>query len=80
MREDDHWKDNRKKCEGKQKAAIISDVVERRSLIPRDMTYLAHQGKVMNEKKTKEENNIGAEATLEMSLRQLGKWTHKKQK
>ena len=29
-----------KKCEGKHKAAIISDEVERRTLIPRDMTYL----------------------------------------
>ena len=48
------------KCEGKQKAAIISDEVERRSLIPRDMTYLVHNGKVMNEQKTIEENNIEA--------------------
>ena len=74
------------KCEGKQTAAIISDELERRSSIPRDMTYFVHQGKVMNEKKTIEENNIGTEATLEMSLRLLGrmermnKWTHKKQK
>ena len=60
------------KCEGKQTAAIISDEVERRSLIPRDMTYLVHKGKVMIEKKTIEENNIEAEATLEMSLRLLG--------
>ena len=36
------------------------------------MTYLVHQGKVMNEKKTIEENNIGAETTIEMSLRLLG--------
>ena len=60
------------KCEGKQTAAIISDEVERRSLIPRDLTYLVHKGKVMIEKKTIEENNIEAEATLEMSLRLLG--------
>ena len=40
------------KCEGKQTAAIISDEVERRSLIPRDTTYLVHKGKVMIEKKT----------------------------
>ena len=59
-------------CEGKQTASIISDEVERRSLIPRDMTYLVHKGKVMIEKKTMEENNIEAEATLEMSLRLLG--------
>ena len=44
------------KCEGKQTAAIISDEVERRSLIPRGMTF----------------HNIEAEATLEMSLRLLG--------
>ena len=60
------------KCEGKQIATILFDEVERRSLIPRDMTYLAHQGKVMNEKKTMEENNIEPEATLVMSLRLLG--------
>ena len=40
------------KCEGKQTVAFISDEVERRSLIPRDMTYLVHKGKVMSEKKT----------------------------
>ena len=36
------------------------------------MTYLVHQGKVMNEKKTIEENNIGTETTIVMSLRLLG--------
>ena len=36
------------------------------------MTYLLHKGKVMSEKKTIKENNIEAEATLEMSLRLLG--------
>ena len=36
------------------------------------MTYLVHKGKVMSEKKTIKENNIEAEATLEMSLRLLG--------
>ena len=61
------------KSEGKQTAAIISDEVERRSSIPRDVTCFVHQGKVMNEKKTTEENNIGTEATLEMSLRLLGR-------
>ena len=33
---------------------------------------LVHQRKVMNEKKTMEENNVGAETTIEMSLRLLG--------
>ena len=56
------------KCDRKQKAPTISDEVERRSSIPRGMTYLLHQGKVMTEKKTTEENNIGAEVTIEMSM------------
>ena len=60
------------KCEGKMAAAVISDEVERRSSIPRDMTYLVHKGTVMSEKKTIKENNIEAEATIEMSLRLLG--------
>ena len=60
------------KCDGKMTAAVISGEVERRSLIPRDMTCLVHKGKVMSEKKTIKENNIEAEATLEMSLRLLG--------
>ena len=60
------------KCDKKQKAATASDEVERTSSILRGMTYLAHQGKVMNEKKTIEENNVGAETTIEMFLRLLG--------
>ena len=60
------------KCDEKQKAATKSDEVERRSLIPRGMTYLVHHVKVMNEKKTIEENNIGTETTIGMSLRLLG--------
>ena len=40
------------KCEGKQTAAVISEEVERRSLIPGDMTYLVRRGRVMSEKKT----------------------------
>ena len=46
------------KCEGKQTAAIISDEVERRSLIPRDMTYFVHTGEVMIERKTIEETTL----------------------
>ena len=60
------------KCEGKMTAAVISEEVERRSLIPRDMTHLVHRGNQMSEKKTIKQNNIEAEATLEMSLRLLG--------
>ena len=40
------------KCAGQLTAAVISEEVGRRSLIPRDMTYLMHKGKVMSEKKT----------------------------
>ena len=64
-------------------AAVISDEVERRSLIPRDMIRLVHKGKMISEKKTMKENNIEAKATIEMSLRLLGgmdKWIHTKQK
>ena len=43
--------------------------VERISSIPRGMMYLVHQGKVMNEKKTMEANNIGTETTIDMSVR-----------
>ena len=50
----------------------ILDEVERRSAIPRSMTYLVHHGKVLNEKRTTEENNIGTETTIDMSLRLLG--------
>ena len=37
------------KCDKKQKAASTSDEVERRSSIPRGLTYLVHQGKVKTE-------------------------------
>ena len=53
-------------------AAVISDEVESRSLIPRDMTRLVHQGTMISEKKTMKENNIKAKETIEMSLRLLG--------
>ena len=60
------------KCDRNMTAAVISDEVERRSSIPRDLKDLVHKGKMMSEKKTKKENNIEAEATIEMSLRLLG--------
>ena len=60
------------KCDEKRKAMSILDEVERRSAIPRSMTYLVHHGKVLNEKRTIEENNIGTETTIEVSLRLLG--------
>ena len=53
-------------------ATVISDEVERRSLIPRDMIRLVHKGKMLNEKKTMKESNIEVKATIEMSLRLLG--------
>ena len=44
--------------------------------IPRGMTYLTYRGKVLNDKKTIEVNNIGEEATIVMSqniVRMIGK-------
>ena len=60
------------KCDKKQKEATIAETVERRAAIPRDMMYLVNQGKVLNEKKTSEENNILIDTTVVMSLRLLG--------
>ena len=60
------------KCDRNMTAAVISDEVERRSSIPRDMIRLVHEGKMLCEKKTMRENNIEAEATIEMFLRLLG--------
>ena len=60
------------KCHRNIAAAVISDEVDRRSSIPRDMIRLVHKGKMLSEKKTMKENNIEAEATIEMSLRLLG--------
>ena len=74
------------KCEGKQIAATILEKVERKSSILRGMTYLVHQGKVMKEKKTIEENNIGTATTIENVSETVGrngkmnKWTYMKQK
>ena len=39
------------KRDEKRKAMSILDEVERRSAIPRSMTYLVHHGKLLNEKK-----------------------------
>ena len=36
------------------------------------MTRLVHHGKVLTEKRTIEENNIGTETKIDMSLRLLG--------
>ena len=60
------------KCDKKQRAATIAETVERRTAIPRDMMYFVNQGKVLNEKKTIEENNIGIDTTVVKSLRLLG--------
>ena len=60
------------KCGKKRKAVSVLYEVERRSTIPRSMTYLAHHGKVLNKKRTIEENNIGTETTIDTSLRLLG--------
>ena len=67
------------KCEGMMTTSVISEEVEKISSIPRDMTYLVHRGKLMSENKTIKENNIEAEATLEMYLRLLGGMEKKEQ-
>ena len=56
----------------KQEADTVSEKVEMKTSTLRGITYLVHQGKVLNDKKTIEENNIGAEAPIEMSLRLFG--------
>ena len=62
-----------------EKTTSILDEVERRSAIPRN-------GKVLIEDRTIEENNIGTETMIEMSLRLLGgtsrasQWIHWNQK
>ena len=55
------------KCDRKQKAATVWEKVERKTSISRGMTFLAHQGKMLNDKKTIQENSFGAEASVEMS-------------
>ena len=60
------------KCDRGQNATRIMEIVERKTLIPRDQLYLANQGKMLNDKKTMEESNIETGATIEMSLITLG--------
>ena len=57
------------KCDSRQNATRI---MERKTLIPRDQLYLLNEGKVLSDKKTVEEINIKAGATIEMSLRIMG--------
>ena len=55
--------------------ALKDDVQKKnevRTAILRGLTYLIHQGKMLNNKKTVEENNIEAESTIDMSLRLFG--------
>ena len=59
-------------CDKKQKADTVSRKIEMRTAIPRRITCLTHQGKMLNDKKTIEESNIEAETTIEMSQRLLG--------
>ena len=61
------------KCDKKKKAMSILDEAEKRFTIPRSMTYLVHHGIVLNGKRISEENNIGTETTIYMSLRLLGR-------
>ena len=59
------------KCDRQQKAARLLEIAERKTSIPRGMMYLVNQGKVLNDRKIKENNNE-AGTTIEMSLRIMG--------
>ena len=60
------------KCNKKQKADTVSKNIEMRTTIPRGITFLSHQGKMLKNKNTIEESNIEVESTIEMFLRLLG--------
>ena len=60
------------KCNKKQKADTVSTNIEMRTTIPRGITFLSHQTKMLKNKNTIEESNIEAESTIEMFLRLLG--------
>ena len=64
------------KCDRRQNATRKMEIGERKTLIPKDQLYLVNQGKVLKDKKTIEESNIEAGATIEMSLRIIG-WMKK---
>ena len=59
-------------CDIQQKAARILQTAERKTSISRGAMHLASQGKVLNDKKTIEENSVEAGTTIEMSLRIIG--------
>ena len=56
----------------RQDIARIMDVVERKTMILKNLHHLANQGKALSDKKTVEESNIEAETTIEMSMRPKG--------
>ena len=58
------------KCD-RQKAAIILEIVERKTSTPPGMMYFVNQGKVLNDKRTIEANNTEAGTTIEMPLRKM---------
>ena len=60
------------KSDRRQHATRFMEIVDRKTLIPRDKLYLVNQGKVLNHTKTIEESNIEARATIEMSQRIMG--------
>ena len=59
------------KDDKKQREDTISEKIEIRTAIPRGVTYLIHQGQMLNDNKTIEESNIEAETTIEMCVRLL---------
>ena len=46
------------------------DKIERKTLIPKDLRFLTHQGKILKERNVVKESNITTGATIEMSMRQ----------
>ena len=60
------------KCDRRQNAVRIMEIVERKTSTPRDQLYIVNQVKVLNDKQTIEESSTEARATIEMSLRIMG--------
>ena len=60
------------KCEKRQSISRIKDEIERKTKIPKALQHLSNQGKILNERKSIQENNIVKETTLEMTLKLQG--------
>ena len=72
VREDNQRKDNQRQMRQKTKSNKNNGNNGKKDIDPKRPTVLGEQGKVLKDKKTIEENNIEAGATIEMSLRVMG--------